>query len=108
MSDRRRYHCGDHSASAGVDTVEPNFGSHVRADGVEGSEAVGCDFELKFDVENVVPLGDVELICPVLADTPELHLVEAVNLESAVEGFEGLRLWSEKADRESECRYPGD
>jgi hypothetical protein len=73
----------------GPHAVVACFHARVRGDQVEGPEAVGRDVGFDLDVQDVVPLGEVPVLVEVARDGTDLGLVEAVDLEAAVEELEG-------------------
>ena len=46
--------------------------------------------EFKFQVEHVVPLGEIPLATVVATDRPQLHFVITMGFEATVDGLEGL------------------
>jgi len=58
---------------------------------IDRPPAVGQEIEFELDVEDVVPLSEVEFVAvdaELRAHSPDLHLDEAMRLETTVEGFD--------------------
>jgi hypothetical protein len=81
----------EHRAAVGVDAVVAAFEANEGRHQIDGPPAVGEDVELELDVEDVVPLREVELVvvdAVLLAHPPDLHFDEAVRLDPPVEGLQ--------------------
>ncbi len=82
-----------YSAGARPHAVVANFESHVGGENVERTPAVGCEVVLRLDVQDVVPLREVDVVGPgeVLGHGADRLFEVAVDLQTAVLEVEGFR-----------------
>jgi hypothetical protein len=95
---------GEDAAGSGPHTVVTDVDAHEGLEKVERSEAIGSEVGLGFDIEDVVPLGQVEPVAQAVVprDRADLGFVEAVDLEPPVEELDGRRAGTE-ARHDRDC-----
>jgi hypothetical protein len=86
-------HRGEDAAGAGPHTVVADLDAHEALEDVEGPEAIGSEVGLGFDVEDVVPLCQVETVRgpEISRDGTDLGFVGAVDLEIPLEELDPSR-----------------
>jgi hypothetical protein len=77
----------EHPEALGVDGVVAPLDADVGLEQVEGADPVGREVGLELQVDDVVPLGEIELLGEPLVEGADLHLHEAVHLQAPVEGL---------------------
>ena len=79
----------DHAAAVGVNAVVARLDPDIELEKIENPVGVLYEIEFEFEVEDVVPLGQIPLAAVVAADGPQLHFEIAVGFKAPIDGFEG-------------------
>jgi len=80
----------EHSTTAFPDAVVTAFDANVGLEQVDRAPAVGKNVDLYLEIQNVVPLGEIEIIVELFIEDTDLHFRETVGLNASVEEFQSL------------------
>ena len=98
----------EHSATAFPDAVVTTLDANVGLEQVDRPPAVGENIDFHLEIENVVPLREVEIVVEAFIEDADLHLAEAVGLNASVEELEGRGAGRDQAqgDRRGQSQQP--
>ena len=80
----------EHSTTAFPDTIVTAFDANVGLEHVDRAPTVGKNVGLYLEIQNVVPLGEIEIIVELFIEDTDLHFRKTVGLNASVEEFQSL------------------
>ena len=79
-----------HPTAALPDAVVTAFDTNVGLEQIDRAPAVGKNVDLHLEIDDVVPLGEIEIVVELFVEDADLHFRETVGLNAPVEEFQSF------------------
>ena len=90
-----------HPTAALPDAVVTAFDTNVGLEQIDRAPAVGKNVDLHLEIDDVVPLGEIEIVVELFVEDADLHFRETVGLNAPVEEFQSLGTGGGRGPRRS-------